>query len=399
MKVKIRRLTNENKILIMLAFYSISIGLWGNFKQLWLESNQFSVSQISQILSLSTLFCAIGILIISKKVTQDKMKYFLLGALILKTVNLIFLYKLNQTNCLNLIQFGIVIDVIIETLITISIYPFICTIKKDDVLYSKRKLVEYLFKDIGILLGGMLIGKYVYSFLVDYNICLLISIFFLSIAFVILLSIKQDKNNIKIESKEKRKVLNYLKEHKLIRIYLWYIASGNIAMNTGLGLKMLMLTNMFRFSPSIATNYLLIIGLLADLIGILALKYLTPKNDYYTIFIKFGLRMIGYIIAFLTNNLIICLIAITWSILISTAYENRIDGQYINSIPKEYQLLVNNISYIVKNISSSIGLFFAGITYHYGIQYMLGLSAFFVFFQITLSNTLIYMKQHPKKGD
>ena len=198
MKVKIRRLTNENKILIMLAFYSISIGLWGNFKQLWLESNQFSVSQISQILSLSTLFCAIGILIISKKVTQDKMKYFLLGALILKTVNLIFLYKLNQTNCLNLIQFGIVIDVIIETLITISIYPFICTIKKDDVLYSKRKLVEYLFKDIGILLGGMLIGKYVYSFLVDYNICLLISIFFLSIAFVILLIIKQDKNNIKI---------------------------------------------------------------------------------------------------------------------------------------------------------------------------------------------------------
>ena len=218
---------------------------------------------------------------------------------------------------------------------------------------KQRKLVEYLFKDIGILLGGMLIGKYVYSFLVDYNICLLISIFFLSIAFVILLSIKQDKNNIKIESKEKRKVLNYLKEHKLIRIYLWYIASGNIAMNTGLGLKMLMLTNMFRFSPSIATNYLLIIGLLADLIGILALKYLTPKNDYYTIFIKFGLRMIGYIIAFLTNNLIICLIAITWSILISTAYENRIDGQYINSIPKEYQLLVNNISYIVKKYNIS----------------------------------------------
>ena len=27
---------NENKILLMLAFFSISIGLWNTFRQLWL---------------------------------------------------------------------------------------------------------------------------------------------------------------------------------------------------------------------------------------------------------------------------------------------------------------------------------------------------------------------------
>lgn len=50
------------------------------------------------------------------------------------------------------------------------------------------------------------------------------------------------------------------------------------------------LTDYFAFSDNIATNYLLIVGLLADGIGILALKYLIPKNDYLTITIKFGIR-------------------------------------------------------------------------------------------------------------
>lgn len=198
---------------------------------------------------------------------------------------------------------------------------------------------------------------------------------------------------------DKRNIIGYVKKHKLLRIYLLYIAFGNIAMNTGLGLKMLMLTNMFELSASIATTYLLIIGLIADLIGILALKFLTPSDDYLTVFIKFGLRMIAYIVAFITNNLLVCFVAITWSILISTAYENIIDGRYINSVEKEYQLLFNNLMYIVKVISTSIGLFFAGIMYGYGIRYLLGLSAFFMFFQITFANTLVYMQKHKKIGD
>jgi hypothetical protein len=30
---------NENKILIVLLFFSISIGLWNNFRQLWMQDN------------------------------------------------------------------------------------------------------------------------------------------------------------------------------------------------------------------------------------------------------------------------------------------------------------------------------------------------------------------------
>lgn len=399
MMEKVKRLTNENKILIMLAFYSISIGLWGNFRQLWLQSNHFNASEISQILSIGTLLCALGILVITKKLTQNRLKSFLLFAIVIKILNLFLLFQINGSEVLGLIRLSVMIDVIIEEMIVLCIYPFICTIKKDNTLYSKRKLVEYLFKDLGILVGGMLIGKLICGTYIDYNTCLSISILFLIIAFIVLLNIKLNKGYTKIDKREEGNILTYVRKHKLIRIYLLYVAFGNIAMNTGLGLKMLMLTNMFGFSDSGATNYLLIVGLVADIIGILALKFFTPKDDYFTVFIKFGLRMMAYLIAFATNNLIICLVAITWSILISTAYENRIDGQYINTLPEGYQLVFNNLSHIVKYVSSAIGMFFAGITYLLGVRYMLGLSAFFMLFQITFQNTLIYMKHHPKEGD
>ncbi len=399
MKEQRKRLTNENKILIMLAFYSISIGLWGNFRQLWLQNNHFNASEISKILSIGTLLCVLGILVITKKLTPDKLKSFLLLAIVIKTLNLFLLFQINGNEVTNLIRFSVMFDVIIEEMIVLCIYPFICTIKKDNTLYSKRKLVEYLFKDLGILIGGMLIGKLICGTYIDYNTCLSISIIFLIIAFVVLLNIKLNKGHTKIDNKDEANILSYVKKHKLIRIYLLYIAFGNIAMNTGLGLKMLMLTNMFGFSDSGATNYLLIIGLIADVIGILALKFFTPKDDYFTVFIKFGLRMIAYLIAFLTDNLIICLLAITWSILISTAYENRIDGQYINTLPESYQLMFNNVLHIVKYVSTAIGMFFAGVTYQYGVRYMLGLSVFFMLFQITFQNTLIYMLHHPKEED
>lgn len=399
MKEKLKKLKNENKILIMLAFYSVSIGLWGNFRQLWLQSNNFNASQISQILSFGTLLCALGILIITKKLTQNRLKSFLLLAIVIKILNLFLLFQINGSEAANLILFSVMFDVIIEEMIILCIYPFICTIKKDNTLYSKRKLVEYLFKDLGILIGGILIGKLIGNTYIDYNSCLSISILFLILSFVVLLNIKLNKGYTKIDNKEEGNILTYVKKHKLIRIYLLYIAFGNIAMSTGLGLKMLMLTNIFNFSDSGATNYLLIVGLVSDVIGILALKFFTPKDDYFTVFIKFGLRMMAYIIAFLTDNLIICLVAITWSLLISTAYENRIDGQYINTLPGEYQLVFNNLSRVVKYVSTSIGMFFAGITYQYGVRYMLGLSAFFMLFQITFQNTLIYMKHHPKEGD
>ena len=60
--------------------------------------------------------------------------------------------------------------------------------------------------------------------------------------------------------------------------YIIYYLVGQIAYSTALGLKMLTLTNYLGFTDSGATKYFLIIGILADIIGIVALKFLTPKK-------------------------------------------------------------------------------------------------------------------------
>ena len=67
-----KKIKKENQILIMLAFFSISVGLWGNFRQLWLQDNKFSVTNISNILSIGTLISVIIIGLIGKYIKLDK---------------------------------------------------------------------------------------------------------------------------------------------------------------------------------------------------------------------------------------------------------------------------------------------------------------------------------------
>ena len=389
------KLKEENKILIMLALFSMSTGLCKNFNQLWMQQNGLEVQSISQILSVATLLCAFCILLFAKKIGVNKIQKFLLVALLAKLINLCILYVLHQSENLFWIGIFVITDVIIEKLITISIYPFIVTIKKEDTLYSKRKLVEYLFKDLGILIGGLCIGRTIGFLLIDYNTCLLLSILLLLVTVWVMDSIKQQKA---IQEKEItiKQVASYVLKDNILKVYMVCYFVANIAMSTGLGLKMLMLTNLFHFTDSGATNYLLFVGLAADLFGILALKILMPKNDYITITIKFGIRFLLYSISFFTNNVAFALLAITWSIFISTAYENISDAPYINRVPNDYQLIFTDFRYMIGMLSTSLGMFFAGIMYPYGVTAILGLSAFFMVFQLLLCYVLVYMRKKEK---
>lgn len=387
------KIKSQNQILIMLAFFSISMGLWENFRQLWLQYNNFSATDISNIISIGTLISVIGIIFVGKYIKLEKLKAFVSCLLLIKFFNLLILLKLNNTTNNIVINISIIIDVLVGYLITTSIYPLITTIVKNNTIYSKRKLTEYLFKDVGVLVGGLLIGKEVIGVLVNYNVCLFISIIFLGIAVIVMLNMTACKN---IESKQSEKIsiIKYILKSRLQVIYTIYTFIGAIAFSTALGLKMLTFTNYLNFSDSAATNYLLIIGLIADGIGILALKYFTPKNDYITITIKFGIRLSLYIIAFFTDNIFITLIAITWAILISTAYENICDGYYINSVSNEYQFRYTNFRYIIRYLGEAIGVFLCGLMYEIGLKYMFGLSAIFIGIQITLAYILIYMRKH-----
>ena len=384
------KIKEENKILIMLAFFSISVGLWENFRQLWLQDNNFMVTDISNIISIGTFISVIIIALIGKYVKLNKLKNILAIVLITKFINMIWLYLLNQTISTELIKISIIIDIVTEYIIITSIYPLITTIVKTETIYSKRRLTEYLFRDIGILFGGLFIGKSIAGLLINYNICLLIANAFLALALIVLLNIKV--NNSTNEKYEKVSSKDIFKD-KILILYSIYTLIGTIAMSTALGLKMITLTNYFKFSDSVATNYLLIVGLLADIFGIIALKYLTPKNDYITITIKFGIRFLAYAIAFISNNMIITLIAITWSIFISTAYENICDAVYINRLDNKYQLSFSNICHIIRFLGEAIGVFLCGLMYEKGLRYMFGLSAVFIIFQLILGYYMIHLRQ------
>ncbi len=387
-----KKIKGENQILIMLAFFSISMGLWENFRGLWLQDNKFTITNISNIISIGTLISVLGIMFVGKNIKLEKLKGFVSISLIIKFLNLIMLLSLNNKGNTSLINFSIILDVVTGYLVTTSIYPLITTIIKNNTVYSKRRLTEYLFRDIGILVGGLLIGKNIIGVLINYNMCLLVSIIFLAISVIVMFNMSACKE-VKSEASEKVQILKYISQRKTQVIYALYNFIGSMAMMTALGLKMLTLTNYFEFTDNQATNYLLVIGLLADLVGILALKFLTPKNDYITVTIKFGIRFIGYTIAFLSNNIIITLIAITWSILISTAYENICDGYYINEVDNKYQLALTNFRYIVRYLGEAAGIFLCGMMYEIGLRYMFGLSAFFMIFQIGLAYYLIYLRK------
>ncbi len=391
MKSQKNGIKDETKILIMLAFFSISMGLWNNFRQLWLESNNMNVSQISNLLSIGTFISAILIFISAKSLKLNKIKGFITGCLLINSINMFLLFLINGTGNLNLINICIILNIVLEKFVIISIYPLITTIQKNETIYSKRKLVEYLFRDVGILIGGIFIGKTIFNLNIDYNICLSISLTFMLIATVIIANIK-----IKCSNKKSEISFKYILKDKILLIYLIYYFIGQIAMNIGLGLKMLMLTNQLNFTPSRATNYLLIIGLIADVIGILVLKYFTFKNDYLNIFIKFGIRLILYLIAFLSNNIIIAILAISWSILISTSYENKTDGIYINRVDTKHQLFFSDMRFVVGIFGESLGLLFAGFVFQYGVRYILGLSSLLIIPQILLAYKLINMRNKEK---
>ena len=58
----------------MIIFFSISFGLWNNFRLLWLEENRLDPSEISRVMSLATFFGAISIIFISLKISMANIK-------------------------------------------------------------------------------------------------------------------------------------------------------------------------------------------------------------------------------------------------------------------------------------------------------------------------------------
>ncbi len=385
----------ERRILTMLAFFSISIGLWENFRQLWLQDNGFSASDVSMITSLGTFISVAGVILVGVFVKPRYLKTFMTGVLIAKAAALLALFMLNHSGETLLINFCIILDVLTTYLIVVSVYPLITVAIKSNQVYSRRKLVEYLFRDLGVLVGGALIGQFFFSHLINYNACLLVSVILLLPAIFIMSRLR-----LKLTEKapaRRHSIVKYVLSSHLQVVYMVYAFLAATSFAVALGLKMLVLTNYLTFTVGTATNYLLIVGLLSDIIGVVALKHFTPKNDYITMTIKFGIRIVAYIIAVLANDPFTSLLAITWSILISTAYEDVSDGYYINLVDNRHQFSYSTLKYVMTVGGEAVGMLLCGLTYEVGIPCMLGTSAAITVVQLGVAYHLIYLRHHRRR--
>lgn len=389
-----RRVRLEHQILAMLACFSVATGLWENFRQLWLQSNGFTAVDISNLVSFGMVLGIIGVIAAGRYIKMARIKNFMTIALVIGAVNLLTLFFLNHTNQFALIDACTALDVITSSLVVSSVYPLLTTVMKSNHTYSRRKLVEYLFRDVGTLIGGVLIGRAIGGFVVDYNTCLLIAAIFSVAAACILYH--ADVTMTESAPTSRFSVIKFLLKHKLQRTYMIYTFVGGIAYTAVVGLQMLIATDFFGFSAGMATTYLLLVGLAADALGILALSYFTPKNDYITIMIKFGTRFFIFSAAFLSGDLFLCFIALTWTILSATSYENITDGYYINAIDNRHQLKYNTTKHVVSTAGNAIGMFLCGQMFEIGLPYIFGLSALLLVVQIATAFYLIKLRHHSR---
>lgn len=384
---------NLKYIFIMIIFFSISFGLWNNFRLLWLEENSLDASEISRVMSLATFFGAVSIIFISLKISMANIKKLLSATLLIRIASYLILFLGYQHLPTRLIAILFIFDIASYTVGYLAIYPLITRVIKDDKVYSYRQLTTYICQDLGVLIGGLLLGVSIGNYIFDYNSFLLVTLICLVIALFSLSKVKfNDKekyNDINI-----KEYLKVFKRDKISNFYLLYIFIADISYNCALGMQMLILTNILDISSKNATFYFLLMGIIADIFGVLALKKLTPKNDYLTILLKFGPRMLGYTLVFLFPSNEMTLIAITVSLFLTTAYENKTDAIYLNRIDTKYQLLFSNIRKLVGSLGNAIGLYLTGLLFVFGSKYIFGVAALIGYVQIAIALYLVYLRKN-----
>lgn len=386
---------NLKYIFLMIIFLSISLGLWNNFRLLWLEENGLTAEEIGKIMSLSSFFGCIAILFISLKVDMNRIREMVGWTLIIKIVAQLILFLGYHHLSTKVIASLFIFDIASYSVGFLGIYPLITRVEKNENIYSYRKLTQYIFQDIGILIGGLFLGATFGSFVFSYNNFLLVSILSLVISFCFLSLVKFDRHE-RLSQVKFGDFFEVIKRDRVQIFYFLYSFIGNISYYCALGMQMLILTNFLDYTAKNATFFFLVMGIVADIFGVIALKKLTPKNDYLTIFCKLGFRMIGYTMAFFFPHPVLLLLAIIVALFTSTAYENKTDGIYFNQLDTAYQLVASNVRNLVNKLGETIGFFLAGVLFPFGASFIFGAAAIIGFIQLGIGWYLVYLRLSKK---
>ena len=382
------------KLLFVNVFLAISGGLFYNFLELWLTSNNMSLSTVSTVLSLSALITVSTIFICSNIIKENKQKGFCVLLILIKFLIMMTLYFLYKTNINVLIKFLVMIDYAINVEICASMYPLISVISKDDKLFARRSLLYEIFYYISALIATYLLGKNLLSLSINYNSYILISSIFLIIAGIILYNVDLDKYNKKDERKNNYdilfKLIKKIKKDNTTTLYLFYIILNNISFYGITGILLTIIIKEFNLMPVTASYIKLLSCILAVGIGLLILEKLTSKNNYINLSIKLIGRIIVYLLPIIYLSKYTIIIALTYTVLTSSSYAHITDAPYINRMSKEEQLPFANLREMIGYFSRSIGTFLCGLCLAYNFKYNFIIAIVFT----TLATLVIFKAQN-----
>lgn len=384
---------NIRLIFLYLIFYGLSVGIWSEFAQLWLKTQDITIANIGIIVASASFVAGLIIVLITKYIKKINELAIVKISFLSKMFFLLAMIMGCEFSIKWLSITSYIIDSILNNIIVLITYPLITHLLKNEHIYSKRKLIEYTAKDVGLLVASFLLGKTVGGFVLNYNSMIAISMFFVACATIVVFLIKNCSDFANLSKTNLKKVL----KDKIIIIYLIYLFFGQIAYCSALGMQLLLITKYANFTPSTGALFFVGCGVLGDIFGYIALKKLTPKNDYLTISIKFGFRFMFYTIIVIVPIKEVLLIGLFVSLFFSRAYENKTDGIYINRCDKDNMFAFANFRYAIDYIGKAFGTLICGFVFELGLRYIFGISIAFIAIQMSLCYILIKLRMNEAK--
>ncbi len=389
------------RLFLVLGLYSFAGGIFYIFQELWMEENNLSVQTISTVFSLCSILSVSAIFLSSNLIPKEKLKKFSSCLFLLKSFVMLGLFLLNQTGFNILIKFFIMVDYVIDVELWITLYPLITIIKKDDKIYAMRDIIYDACYYIGVFLTGILLGKGIGKLQIHYNFYILVSCILTFITFVIL-----HKTNLeKYMKKEKttnsvnmlKDIVFKIKKDKISIFYLLYVLFGEISYSSITELQVIILADYLYFSATAISNFSIILGIVSVIVGTLVLAKLTCKNNYINILLKYGTRMLLYLLAFLTNHKLLILLALIFIKVSSDAYLDVTDAPYVNRYSNEEQLAFNNLKEMIEYVGTGIGIFLCGIALSQGVRYIFLVGFLFIIAQILFAFYALCLKNKEIK--
>ena len=352
---KIIKISDENLLMIVLAFMFFSIGIWGNYRQLWLQSENFSVIQISRILSIALVCSSIVAFITSIFSTKIKIKSVMLLSIFLRTLAMIALLFSRDVF---VIKTGMLLSIMCEVIFMIAFYPLLTFVTKTDASYRKKTLIEYFAKDIGVVGCGLLMGVSLGRYIFNYDTCLYISLVstMLSGLFLLVYNHKEVHKDINIFSSLKK-----LLSSRINNIFLFNQLIINISSAIVYDLIMIILTSYIGFDVAVTSVFIISCNVLGSVFNAIVGKFDHKLSKICIAFMKYGFRGLLYIVAFLINKSPIFIAAIVVGYVTGRILENKVTGSFLQIIDKDSQFLYGNIRYFIACLGEGIGAFLAGV--------------------------------------